>query len=106
MTTIAVVTTIDDQNKARDIAKTIVDRKLAACAQISAIESFYTWDGATQNDDEFRILFKTTDDRYAELEAAIRELHTYELPAIFACDAQRVFEPYGEWVAENSTGTG
>lgn len=104
MITTSVVTTIDDADKARAIAKAIVGQKLAACAQISAIESVYNWDGALQNDAEFRILFKTTDERYADVEAAILELHTYDLPAIFAWEAKHVFEPYAKWVAENSQG--
>ena len=36
-------------------------------------------------------------------EAAIRELHSYELPAIYAFAAERTYAPYAEWVAENST---
>jgi periplasmic divalent cation tolerance protein len=59
-----------------------------------------------QNEQEFRILAKTTAERYADVEAAIRELHSYELPAIYAFEACRVFEPYARWVAENSAGPG
>ena len=44
MTTIAVFTTIDRVEQARVIANTLVERKLAACVQISAIESVYTWE--------------------------------------------------------------
>jgi periplasmic divalent cation tolerance protein len=50
-------------------------------------------------------VFKTTDERYAEVEAAIRELHSYELPAIHALVLDHVFAPYGEWVAAHSTGS-
>ena len=104
MTTIAVFTTIDRVEQARVIANTLVERKLAACVQISAIESVYTWEGSTQNEKEFRLLAKTTDDRYPEVEAAIRELHTYELPAIYATDMVDIYEPYAEWVATSSSG--
>ena len=106
MTTIAVVTTIDSLEQARVMAKALVERKLAACVQISTIESFYTWQGAAQNDQEFRVLVKTTDDRYADVEAAIRALHSYDLPAICAFESAHAFEPFAEWVAENSSGGG
>jgi periplasmic divalent cation tolerance protein len=104
MKTIAVLTTIDGLEKAREIACALVERKLAACTQISTIESFYTWQGAIQKEQEFRILIKTTSERYAEVEAAIRELHSYDLPAIYAFDMVRAYEPFCEWVIENSSG--
>jgi periplasmic divalent cation tolerance protein len=104
MTTIAVFTTIDSLEQARVIATALVERKLAACVQISTIESVYTWEGSTQNEQEFRVLAKTTQGRYPEVEAAIRELHSYDLPAIYAVGMARVFEPYAEWVAANSSG--
>ena len=104
MTTIAVFTTIDSVEQAREIASALVERKLAACVQISAVESVYTWQGSTQNEQEFRVLVKTTEGRYQEVEATIRELHSYDLPAIYAIGLERVFEPYAEWVAANSSG--
>ena len=60
------------------MARALVEHKLAACAQIGEIESFYSWQGTVANEREFRILFKTTEARYPALEAAIRELHDYE----------------------------
>ena len=102
--TIAVFTTIDDLERARAIATALVERKLAACVQISEVESVYTWQRATQSDKELRLMAKTVADRYAEVEAAIRELHTYDLPAIYAFGVHEEFAPYAEWVAENSTG--
>jgi periplasmic divalent cation tolerance protein len=102
MTTIAVLTTIDSLEQARAISMALVERKLAACVQISAIESFYAWEGSTQDDQEFRVMAKTTEKCYRGVEAAIRELHTYELPAMYAFGMTHVFEPYAEWVAEHS----
>jgi periplasmic divalent cation tolerance protein len=103
MTTIAVLTTIDSLEQARAIARALVERKLAACAQISTIESIYTWQGSTQDEQEFRVMVKTTEECYRDVEAAIRELHSYDLPAIYAFGMVHVFEPYAEWVAENSS---
>jgi periplasmic divalent cation tolerance protein len=100
---IAVYTTVATQQQAQNLARTIVERKLAACAQIAPIESYYVWDGALQHDNEYRILFKTTDERYAQVETAIRELHAYELPAIHAVALQHVYAPYAEWVAQGSS---
>jgi periplasmic divalent cation tolerance protein len=101
---IAVLTTVGSRTEAQSMARALVERKLAACAQISEIESFYTWKGAVQNEKEYRVLFKTTNVRYAAVETAIRELHTYELPAIHAIALEHLYAPYAEWIESNSTG--
>lgn len=105
MKLIAIYTTVSSLEEARQIASALVERKLVACAQISQIESFYCWKDAVQNDPEFRLLLKTTDDRYSAVESAIRELHSYELPAIHAVAIDHVYEPYAAWVVEGSAGS-
>ena len=101
MNTIAIMTTTDSLDEARSRAASLVERKLAACAHVSWIQSYYTWQGAVQNDDEFRILIKTTGERYADVEAAILELHSYDLPAIVAVDFTKVYGPFAQWVADS-----
>ena len=104
MTCIAVVTTVGSREQAQLLAQDLVERRLAACAQISEIDSYYVWHGAVQHEPEWRVLFKTTADRYDDVESAIRKLHTYELPAIHAYLFARTSDPYGAWIAANSTG--
>ena len=99
---ITVFTTTDSHEEARKLAETVVGKKLAACAQISEIESFYTWKNELQNESEFRILFKSIRERYKDLKKAILELHSYDLPAIFVLDIDNIHEPFGEWIADNS----
>ena len=106
MKLIAVLTTTGSRVEAESIATQLVERKLAACVQVSAIESVYTWEGATQRDDEYRLLIKTAAERYPEVEAAILELHSYELPAVYAFAMEHAYEPYAKWVASNSVETG
>lgn len=101
MEIVAIFTTIDSAERAQAIAGALVERKLAACVQISEVESVYSWQGTVQREREFRIMAKTLAGRYADAEAAIRELHTYELPAIYAVPVTEVFAPYADWVAEN-----
>jgi periplasmic divalent cation tolerance protein len=97
-----VVTTVGNADDAARLARTLVERGLAACAQISAIESYYAWHGAIEHDAEQRIVFKVAASAYAAAERAIRELHPYELPAIHAIAVERAWEPYRAWVEENS----
>ena len=102
---IAVVTTVGTRADAERLARTLVERRLAACAQIDAIDSFYVWDGALQHDGEFRVLFKTTRDRYDAVESAIRELHPYDVPAIHAIAFERAYAPYTAWIESHCTGS-
>jgi periplasmic divalent cation tolerance protein len=104
MSIIAIMTTTGSLDEARSIAAALVERKLVACAQISSIHSYNRWEGAVQNDDEFRLLLKTTEDRYPEVEAAILELHSYDLPAIVAFDITKGYGPYADWVSDNASG--
>lgn len=98
---VVVVTTVGSPEEARAMARSLVERRLAACAQITPIESFYRWKGVVENEPEWRIVFKTVRSRCAELEQAIRELHTYELPAIHTITLDAVYSPYADWIAES-----
>jgi periplasmic divalent cation tolerance protein len=99
---IAVVTTVSTLADAQRLARALVEQRLAACAQISQIESVYRWQGALQQEPEYRVLFKTLDSRYAELEAALKALHPYELPAIHALPFAHVSNDYAEWIGDNT----
>ncbi len=101
MPNITVVTTLGSRAEAQAMARALVERKLAACAQIAEIESFYTWNGAVQHEPEFRVSFKTTDAMYGAVEAAIREMHSYELPAIHAVSSCQIYAPYAQWIEAN-----
>lgn len=98
MTAIAVVTTVGSKKEARSIALALVEAKLVACAQISKIDSVYAWKGAIEHGKEYRILLKTTEARYDAVERAIRDLHSYELPAIHAFAFAHVSHAYGDWI--------
>jgi periplasmic divalent cation tolerance protein len=102
MTAIAVVTTVGSKKEACAMAHALVDAKLAACAQISRIESVYAWKGKIESGKEYRVLFKTTQASYGTVERAIRKLHSYELPAIHAFAFTEIEPAYAQWIDENS----
>jgi len=100
MTPIAVVTTVATRAEAQNLAQALVQRRLAACAQITQIDSIYRWQGQVHSDAECRIIIKTTRERYAQVEQAILELHSYDLPAIHAVAFDAIHAPYGDWIAQ------
>ena len=98
MRMLLVTTTIDTADGAARLGRTLVERGLVACAQISEIRSLYRWDGAVQDEAEFRLVLKSTRELYATLEAAIAELHPYDVPAIYAIEPAAVHAPFAEWI--------
>jgi periplasmic divalent cation tolerance protein len=101
MSPIAVVTTVGSRAEAQAIARALVQQHLAACAQISDIHSVYRWQGEVQSADECRVVIKTTRERYAQVEQAIRDMHSYDLPAIHAWAFDAIHPPYADWIVQS-----
>ena len=98
-----VVTTTDTKEKASEIARTLVDARLAACAQVEGpIESTYRWQGAVETAQEWRCVAKTTTARYAAVEAAIREMHSYDEPEIIATPITHGSSSYLAWIKKET----
>ena len=97
-----VYVTAGDRDEARRIATTLVEERLAACANIlGQIESVYHWEGAVQSSDEVAFLAKTTEACFDALAARVRELHSYELPCIVAVPLARGEAAFLGWIQEN-----
>jgi periplasmic divalent cation tolerance protein len=100
MSTLLVLTNLPDRAAAERLADLVVEQNLAACVNILApCRSVYRWKDAVQHDDEHPMLIKTTSERYAALEQALRASHPYELPEIIALPIERGLPAYLEWVA-------
>ncbi|MEW1719830.1 divalent-cation tolerance protein CutA [Streptomyces sp. NPDC093109] len=101
---LTVLTTTDSAEKAEELARGVIEARLAACAQISApVTSVYRWQSAIETTQEWQILFKTTTARYGELEAHLTGAHDYETPEIIAVPVVRGAAAYLAWVTEETT---
>jgi periplasmic divalent cation tolerance protein len=104
MSSLLVLTNLPDRAAAERIAELLIARQLAACVNILApCRSVYRWKGEVQHDEEHPVLIKTTAERYAALEEALRDAHPYELPEIIAVPIERGLPAYLAWVAGEST---
>jgi periplasmic divalent cation tolerance protein len=100
---ILVLTHMPDRASADALARSLVAARLAACVSIGApVESLYHWRGEIETAREIPIAAKTRPERYAEVEAAIRAQHPYELPEIIAVPIVDGLAPYLEWIAEET----
>lgn len=101
---LTVLTTTDSAEKAQNLAATAVAAKVAACAQIDGpITSVYRWEGSVRTDQEWRVLYKTTVERFGDLEAQIRHVHDYDTPEIIATPITHGSADYLEWVSTETT---
>ncbi|MCX7663519.1 MAG: divalent-cation tolerance protein CutA [Tepidimonas fonticaldi] len=94
---IAVFTTLPDEEGARALAQALVRARLAACVQLHAIASVYEWDGAVQNEAEWRLLAKARAADWPALRDFIAAHHPYQLPAIWHTPIE-ASEGYADWV--------
>ncbi len=95
-----ILTTVGNEPAAKHLSRTLVQEGLCACAQIECIESVYQWKGEVVQEPEWRILFKTAADRYAQVEQRLRELHPYELPAIYSLRPDQALPAFADWVTQ------
>ena len=101
---VIVLTNLPDKEAAMRLARELVERRLAACVNVlAACASVYRWKGAVETAAEVPVLIKTRAGRYPEVEAAIRELHPYELPEIVAVPVRLGLDEYLQWVAGETT---
>lgn len=100
--TLLVLTSCSNDDDAAALARSLVERGLAACVNaVGNIASTYRWQGRVERDRETLLIIKTTTARYAALEAAIRAASKYELPEVIALPVTAGSEPYLAWIRES-----
>lgn len=99
---VMVMTTSDSAGHADELARLLVEQRLAACVQVLApVRSTYRWHGEVEQADEHLLLVKTTQARVAQVSDAIREHHTYELPEITIAELHGGDDLYLAWVRQS-----
>jgi periplasmic divalent cation tolerance protein len=85
--------------EAERIASMLVEARLAACVQIlPSIKSVYRWKGEIVRENEVLLSAKTTREKFAELDRAVRAIHSYETPEIVALPIAAISDAYLEWL--------
>jgi len=101
---LVVLTTLPDRAAALQLGQELIARRLAACVNVLAeCTSIYRWEGRVENANEVPVLIKTRAALYPEVEAAISELHPYELPEIIAVSVGCGLADYLDWVSAETT---
>ncbi len=98
---VLVSTTCSKREDGLEIAKAVLEKRLAACVQVCAqMTSMYWWQNKIAEDTEYLITMKSDRVLFEKLAIAIRSVHPYEVPEIIAVDIAAVDEDYGRWMGE------
>ncbi len=97
-----VLSTVSDADEGRIIARSLVEKQLAACVNIvGPIQSVYRWKGEIEDAQEFLLLIKTTADNVSRLREELARLHSYEVPECIALGIESGLPAYLDWISES-----
>jgi periplasmic divalent cation tolerance protein len=98
---IVVLVTAGTADEAAHIGRSLVEERLAACANVvGAIRSIYRWQGAVEDATEHLLLLKARAADQAALESRVRALHSYEVPEVLALPVRAGSAAYLAWLAD------
>ena len=96
---IVVLSTCGSAEEAALIARALVEKKLAACVNVTpTVRSFYRWKGAIEDEQESLLVIKSSRGLFDQLRAEIERLHSYEVPEVIAVPIVDGSEGYLEWL--------
>lgn len=100
---LVVLCTVPDEDSAQSIAHALVAEGLAACVNVlPRLTSVYRWEGEVTSGEELLLIIKTRQERYAALEARVKELHPYTVPEIIALPIQHGSKDYLDWLIQST----
>jgi len=101
MSTYLFLVTVGNIDEGKEIARTLVENKLAACVNIiQNITSIYEWKGKIELDDEHLLFIKTSEEKCDLLIQKIQELHSYENPECIGFKIEKGTKTYINWINE------
>ena len=100
---IVVLVTCPTRALAARVARHLVSRRLAACANIvPGLTSLFWWNGKVSQCRETLLLLKASAAGFEPLRRAVLALHPYEVPEIIALPVGAAHPPYRRWVLANA----
>ena len=96
-----VYTTWPTTVEAEAAGRALVERRLAACANIlPGMISHYRWEGKVERGEETVMIVKTRASLSDAVSNAVKELHSYDTPAILVMPLESVEKNYLGWLLE------
>ena len=102
MSVVTVTSLFATHDEAHRVGRQLVEERLAACVNIGGrVHSIYHWQGSIGEAGEVAASFKTTAAMADALIIRIAELHSYDVPCIYAEPVGKLLASYADWVEEN-----
>ncbi len=96
--------TTSNRAEAERLASQLLEARLVACATIlNQAHSVYRWQGQIHHDNEVVLLLKTRQAHCPEIEKLVKKEHSYECPCIVVWPIVAGFEPYLQWVRDETS---
>jgi len=84
------------------IAQSLVEKHLAACVNIiPQVRSYYRWEGKIENEAEFLLMVKTSRGLFADVQAEVERLHSYQVPEVICLPIIDGSPNYLAWLGES-----
>ena len=100
-----IISTLPQKDMAKQIAKVLVEQRLAACVQMFPIESVYLWKDEICEDGEILLFIKSRTDLFDKIVSTIREVHPYDVPEIVQTPISNGLPEYLKWIGELTKNT-
>ena len=99
---VVVLVTCASAKEAAKIGKSLVEKRLAACVNISSpVRSFYRWEGKIKDDKEYLLFIKTGRELFAKLRGEVERLHSYHVPEVICLAIVDGAPNYLNWITES-----
>ncbi len=95
---IVVVFVTAPRGRGREIARRLLEERLAACVNIVPVESMYWWEGRIEEDKEDLLIIKTRAGVLDKLIERVKSIHPYQVPEVIALPIVKGLREYVDWV--------
>ena len=99
---LVVTTTVATLAQGQALARRVVEERVAACAQVDAVQSVYRWGEKLCDEAEVRLTMKTMATKAGAMEAFFKQHHPYDVPE-FVSTTMQASAAYAEWVRKEVT---
>ena len=90
------------RGKGVEIARKLVETRLAACVNVGSVKSIYWWQGKVEEDDEDILVVKTRLELVNEIVEYVKSIHPYQVPEIIVLPIIGGYEEYLKWLREST----
>lgn len=96
-----VLVTASSTEEAEKIARSVLERRLAACVNlVPGVKSIFWWEGKLDQASETLMLIKTTEEAVPALTEAVKQLHSYSVCEVISLPVVQGNKPYLQWIEE------